>query len=83
MHVWQDQCLSDSLSQVSDCQEHRYNLNFGEDYEEVLDDKDDITENKESIIIPKKIKRRRNSRSMQVNLYYFYKKSIILNMYSF
>ena len=45
-HVAQDQeqCFK---GQVSDYQEQKYSLDFGEDYQEVLDDNDDRTDTSE------------------------------------
>ena len=40
----QEQCFK---GQVSDYQEQKYSLDFGEDYQEVLDDNDDRTDTSE------------------------------------
>ena len=44
----QEQCFK---GQVSDYQEQKYSLDFGEDYQEVLDDKDDRTDTSEEDLL--------------------------------
>ena len=61
--------MSESPRKVSESQEHSYTLNFGEDYEDILDNKDDSTETSEGdIITTENIKRKGSKSGVQVEI---------------
>ena len=67
-HVAQEQCLK---GQVSDYQEQKYSLDFGEDYQEVLDDNDDRTDTSEEdmlLAIKRSSGRKRSFRNIKVQV---------------
>ena len=69
-HVAQDQeqCFK---GQVSDYQEQKYSLDFGEDYQEVLDDNDDRTDTSEEdmlLAIKRSSGRKRSFRNIKVQV---------------
>ena len=67
-HVAQEQCFK---GQVSDYQEQKYSLDFGEDYQEVLDDNDDRTDtSEEDMLLARQgsSERRRSFRNIKVQV---------------
>ena len=64
----QEQCFK---GQVSDYQEQKYSLDFGEDYQEVLDDNDDRTDTSEEdmlLAIKRSSGRKRSFRNIKVQV---------------
>ena len=67
-HVTQEQCFK---GQVSDYHEQKYSLDFGEDYQEVLDDNDDRTDTSEEdmlLAIKRSSGRKRSFRNIKVQV---------------
>ena len=67
-HVAQEQGFK---GQASDYQEQKYSLDFGEDYQEVLDDNDDRTDTSEEdmlLAIKRSSGRKRSFRNIKVQV---------------